>query len=180
VTRYDSGGTPAVSEKAVGANADGQVITPLEAVFDRKSVDRLHEKAEAEIRAPEPVHLDGLKPVVRRGGPGPGMLPAGDGTSIPMVPRMTRTIPAPHQRPRIAIDHHGKTWAYMQAGEVEPGDIVVDYGKIEKAWTWLEREYVMGQPVPVREWVVLENIAGVCRNVDPAEQLRVFRVHENS
>lgn len=178
MTRLDRRRKPAVSEKAVGRNAEGQTITPLEAVLDRKSVDKLHEKAEAEIRAPGPVHLDGLKPVIRRGGPGPGMLPAGDGTSIPMVPRMTRTIPAPHSRPRIAVDHHGKTWAYLQAGSIRKGDIVVDFGKIEHAvpgGTW---EQVAGHNVLVREHIALVNIAGDRMTPDPAEQLRVFRVHE--
>lgn len=181
MTRYDSKGTPAVSGKAVGRNSEGQTITPLEAVFDRQSVDQLHEKAEAEIKAPEPVHLDGLSAVRRRGGMGPGMLPAGDGTSIPMVPRMTRTIPAPHQRQRIAAGRHGKTWAYLPAEEVRKDDIVVDFGKVDEAWPRLVVAEIAGVGrVPVRAEVVLVNIVGNAMVVPESEQLRVFRVHENS
>jgi hypothetical protein len=185
VTRYKARGKPGAGKRSVGRNSEGRTITPIEAVLAKQDVDKLHEKAEA--KTPEPVRLDGLTAVRARGaagprgGPLPGVLPGGDGSSIPLMPRITRTIPAPYARPRIEGGHHGKTWAYAPAESVEPGDIVVDFGKVAEAWPRLVMDEIAGiGQVPVSAEVVLVNIIGDQMAVPEEEQLRVFRVQENS
>jgi hypothetical protein len=186
VTKWDSNARPDPDAESGVRESDGTTITPIEAVISGKSSKKLHAAAElteqiTEERAKrqsEPVHLEGLKPLP----PGMPRLPNGvipggsDATTL--VPSMRRTIPAPYKRDRIAIDHHGKTWAYMAAEKVQPDDIVVDFGKIE--WAALSTIYdeVAGVRAAVDVEVCMCNIAGQTKTFDPAEQIRVFRVHE--
>lgn len=211
MTRYDKDARPDDDARSgISENALGEMITPLEAVIDAGSTRKLHREAERtqEIiaerrkRAAEPVQMAGLKPLpdaLKKPGTSAGMIPGGP-EALGMVPRMARTIPAPYQRPRIAIDHHGKTWAYAPAETVEPGDIVVDFGKVEMVDQQVVHGLV-GDYVPKLDWdvapyllqgatpddpalvavgvvVVVRNVAGVVREFEPGQQIRVFRVHD--
>jgi hypothetical protein len=166
--------------------SDGTTITPIEAVISDKSSKKLHAAAElseqiSEERAKrqsEPVHMDGLKPLPSGLPHLPnGVIPGGD-LATTLVPSMRRTIPDPYQRDRIAIDHHGKTWAYMAADQVEPDDIVVDFGKVEWAAASTIYDEVAGVRAAVDVEVCMCNIAGQTKTFAPTEQIRVFRVHD--
>jgi hypothetical protein len=207
VTRYDSDARPADDARGgAGQNELGETVVPMEAVISEKDSRKLHAQAELteqvieerQKRAREPVRMEGLKPLpdaMRAGVPGHGVIPGGPG-ALDAAPGMRRTIPAPYQRPRISIDHHGKTWGYARADTVSPGDIVVDFGKIEEAYErvvhknldelvdgdikydWATPPYITGDQVAVgTDWVMV-NIAGEVKVTDPDEQLRVFRVQE--
>lgn len=187
-----------------GENASGQII-PLESVISEKDSRNMHREAELSeqiiaertARANAPVHLEGLKPLpqeLRNSAVGPGIIPGGP-DALGMAPRMAHTIPPPYKRDRIAIDHHGKSWAYARAETVQPDDIVVDFGKVVKVYERVIHQdiseigdgdlkiapgLITGDRVAVgTEWVLV-NVAGDSAIFDdPAEQVRVFRVHED-
>ncbi len=186
MTRFDPDARPDPDAES-GVNSEGTTITPMEAVISGQSSKKLHAQAElsAQImeerqkRAAEPVHMEGLKPLP----PGLPRLPngviPGGSDALTMVPSMRRSIPAPYRRESINIGRHGKTWAYAQAGSVQPGDLVVDFGKIAAASEELiYDEVVPGIKAPVRAEIRLVNIAGEVRIFGQAEQIRIFRKHE--
>lgn len=184
MTKWDPDARP-VSDAEPGVRADGTTVTPIEAVLDRGATKKLHAQAEmsAQIieerakRASSPVHMEGLKPL-------PGGLPRlpngvipGGPDSLGMVPSMRRSIPAPFSRESISVDHHGKTWAYMAADQVQSDDIVVDFGKIAEALSRTQYNVIAGITAATGVEVLLVNIAGETRPFDPSEQIRVFRKH---
>lgn len=200
---FDPDGQPdADARSGIGVNATGEIV-PLEAGISARDTRNMHREAElaeqiSEERAKrsEPIHMEGLRPMpqeLRQGLPGPGMIPGGPG-ALDLAPSMRRTIPPPYKRDRIAIDHHGKTWGYARASTVEPGDIVVDFGKIVQVASVVkykdvgdigrglllnQRYEFTGDKVAVGTEVLLVNIAEETRPFDPDEQLRVFRVHDS-
>lgn len=186
MTRFDPEARPDPDARS-DVNALGQEITPIEAVIDAKSTKKLHAQAELteqiiaerQARAKEPVHMEGLKPLPADMPRLPnGVIPGGPG-ALGMVPSMRRSIPAPFQRQRIAIDHHGKTWGYATAATVEAGDIVVDFGRVGQVHQQIVYEEIAGIKAATGEQVILVNaIDGKTIVVDPSEQLRVFRVHD--
>jgi hypothetical protein len=185
VTKWDENARPDPNAESAMRD-DGTMITPIEAVVSEKSSKKLHAAAELsqqiaderEKRQSEPVHMDGLKPLP----PGMPRLPngviPGGSAATTLVPSMRKTIPAPYQRDRIAIDHHGKTWAYMAADQVVKDDIVVDFGKVDDVWERTIYASIGGYEAAVGVQVCLLNISGETRTFAPAEQIRVFRVHE--
>lgn len=191
MNRWDPDARPNKDAEAA-VNEHGENIVPIEAVISDKNSKSLHKQAELteqilaerRSRAKEPVHMEGLKPIpdaLRSTLPGAGVIPGGP-EAMGLAPSMRRAIPAPYQRDRISIDHHGKTWGYMKASDVQPGDIVVDFGKIHMATGFVEHDTDFssrGRPiVATREGIKLTNIAGDFRDFDSQEQLRVFRVHD--
>jgi hypothetical protein len=186
VTKWDSNARPDPNAESAMRD-DGTMITPLEAVISDKSSRKLHAAAELseqiaderQKRATEPVHMEGLKPLP----PGlprlpNGVIPGGsDATTL--VPSMRKTIPAPYQRDRISAGRHGKTWAYMSAEEVVPGDLVVDFGLVDARSEVTSYAMVAGREVAVGVEIYLWNIADAEKVFDPAEQIRVFRKHED-
>ena len=167
-------------------NERGHTITPLEAMIDHGSTKKLHamaEMAEQQTeerikRHSEPIRMAGLKPLppdVPR--LGPGQIPAGP-DALGMTPSVRRSIPEPFQRSRIAIDHHGKTWAYARADSVAKGDILVDFGRVEIAVTQGKREVIAGHSVLTGEVIILVNPENKVRECGLEDQLYVFRVHD--
>lgn len=195
MTRFDSSARPDDDARSgISENAEGTTITPIEAVISKKDSSKLHRQAEfaeqiieeRQKRVSEPVHLAGLKPLpaeMRKNIAPSGVIPGGP-DALSQVPSMRRAVPPPYQRPRISIDHHGKTWAYLQAHQVREGDIVVDFGKILSVTPYLRHETRFNPDtgrqlrVATHEGILLTNIAGGSRDHNAREQLRVFRVHE--
>jgi hypothetical protein len=204
LNNWDSNARPDPDAES-GENASGQ-ITPIESVISAKDSKNLHRQAELseqiieerQKRAAEPVHMEGLRPLppeIRATLPGPGQLPGGP-DALGLAPGMRRSVPAPFKRDRIAVDHHGKSWAYAPAWSVQPGDIVVDFGKIAEnnnRITYKDISEVVvgevvhlssalrdagGEQVAVGTDYLLVNIDGKEKVVSPTDQLRVFRVHE--
>lgn len=187
MTRFDPDARP-VKDAESGVNDQGTTITPIEAVIDARSTRRLHDDAslteqilEERKKRAEPVHMAGLKPLPAglRAVPGTGVIPGGEG-ALDLVPSVRRSIPPPFQRHRIAIDHHGKTWGYLRAEEVQRDDIVVDFGKVYALHAAISYEEVAGVEAATGVVIVLENVAGETRRFAPEDQLRVFRVHEET
>lgn len=180
-------------------NDAGDTITPVEAVISHKDTRKLHaqaEEGERELRKhldyeqerlesqarkrSEPIRMDALKPLppAQIGIQVPrGTIPSGP-DALSRTPSMRRTKPAPFQRQRIAIDHHGKTWGYLRADQVQVGDMVVDVGRVESLGIKAIREKVAGHDVLTGERVLMMNPLGEMREFGRDEQLRVFRVHE--
>jgi hypothetical protein len=185
---WDSSARPDPDATAA-ENSQGEMITPIESVMTGKDVKNIHRQAElsAEIieerrkRAAEPIHMDGLKPLppgARMGLPGHGQIPGGP-DALGLAPSMRRSVPEPFQRQRISIDHHGKTWGYVRAELVEPGDLVVDFGKVHDKTFVLTREDLAGyEDVATEATVLLTNVTGSARKFGMADQLQVFKVHE--
>jgi hypothetical protein len=171
-----------------GENASGEIV-PIESVVSAKDSRNLHRQAELseqiieerQKRATEPVHMEGLKPLppeIQKTLPGPGQIPGGP-DALGLAPSMRRSIPEPFQRDRIAIDHHGKTWAYGKAETVKLGDIVVDFGLVTGKAFALAREDVGGSAdVATDVSVLLTNVAGHTDKFGMFDDLRIFRVHE--
>lgn len=195
MTKYDPDAKPDDDARSgIAQNAHGDTIVPMEAAISARDSTKLHRQAEfseqiieeRSKRAGEPLRMEGLKPLppemMSQRTPR-GVIPGGAG-ALDMVPSMRKTIPAPFKRPRIDIDHHGKTWGYLRARDVAAGDIVVDFGKIERVTPYVHHEpdfTSRGRPtVATREGIILTNIAGDGMDVDSHEQLRVFRVHEEA
>lgn len=195
MTRFDPDARPDDDARSgIAQNEQGTTITPIEAVISEKNTRSLHRQAELteqiieerQKRAKEPVHLDGLKPMpagMRKNIAPSGVIPGGP-DALSQTPSMRRAIPPPYQRPRISIDHHGKTWAYLQAHQVREGDIVVDFGKIARVTPYLKHDTELNpetgrfRRVATAEGILLANIAGESRDCGAQDQLRVFRVHE--
>ncbi len=185
MTKWDSSARPDPDAESAYRD-DGTLVTPIEAVISEQSSSKLHAAAELseEIaeerskRASEPIHMEGLRPLP----PGMprlpnGVIPGGDSATT-LVPSMRKTIPAPFKRERISVDHHGKTWAYMQAAEVLPGDIVVDFGMVAARSEVTCYEVVAGVKAAVGVEIHLWNILDERKVADPPDQLRVFRRHD--
>lgn len=176
------------ARSGIAENEQGEVITPLEAAIAAKDTKNMHREAERaqEIlderrkRAKEPVHMDGLKPLppgVNPGG-GPTQLQLGVPMEAGTQPSMRRSIPPPFKRKRIEIEHHGKSWAYLRAEQVRPGDQVVDVGLVNEVGTRVLHEEVNGVWAATGAVIQLWNNDAVTE-VDPDEQVRVFRVHDS-
>jgi hypothetical protein len=184
MTKWDPSARP-VADAESGVNSAGTEITPIEAVLDRSATRKLHAQAdlsaqiieERQKRASEPIHMEGLKPLPLGMPRLPnGVIPGGsDATSL--VPSMRRAIPPPFSRESISIDHHGKSWQYMQAGAVRADDIVVDFGKIAGWYEHTLYETIAGVKAAVDVEMCLVNIAGEMRPFGLAEEIRVFRKH---
>jgi hypothetical protein len=167
--RYDPGaqGDP---RAVTDVNEAGQVIRPIESALKPASNEQLHEWAErAEKQSDKPVPMESLTPISQ---PDMTIQPG----TMPGAPRTVRTIPKPFQRPRIDIEHHGKSWQNASASQVQEGDLVVDHGRIAEVIPHIVREEVNGVPdVAVADRIALINPLGEALICDPADRLRVFR-----
>jgi len=103
-----------------------------------------------------------------------------DGEHLPNAPATRRVIPAPFQRPRISIDHHGRSWTTCDAADVKEGDVVVDIGRIAcDAETVIRYETVAGIPdVAVGMKVILTGVSGNRVPFEPGTRVRAFRLAE--
>jgi hypothetical protein len=103
-----------------------------------------------------------------------------NGETLPDHPVPRRVIPAPFQRPRIAIDHHGRGWTTCPVDKIAEGDMVVDIGRIARdAETVIRYETVAGIPdVAVGMKVVLTGISGNRVPFEPGTRVRAFRLVE--
>jgi hypothetical protein len=130
-----------------------------------------------------PVHAEDLVPVRKDDPRIAGATAFGTG-SLPAVPSRRRVIPAPFARPRIAVDHHGKSWQRVRARDVSIGDLVVDLGQVT-AWREEVRrvrrsEIVQDGARPddplvaVGTDILLENAEGAELRLDEGTELRVF------
>lgn len=186
MNNWDSDARPDPNAESGVRESDGTTITPIEAMISEDSSRKLHRQAalaeeiaeERQKRASAPIHMEGLQPLPQGMPRMPnGVIPGGsDATTL--VPSMRKTIPAPYKRPRIAIEHHGKTWAYAKAESVVKDDLVVDFGKIAEVQQRTNYDKIAGLKVAVGVDVVLINIMDEVKVFDPTEQVRVFRVHE--
>jgi hypothetical protein len=184
MTKWDSSARPDPDAES-GVRDDGTTITPIEAVIDGKSSKKLHAAAEmsAQIseerqkRASAPVHMEGLKPLPAGMARMPnGVIPGGsDATTL--VPSMRRSVPAPFKRESVNVGRHGKTWQYLPADQVAPGDIVVDFGRVVQRASRIRYGEIAGRKVAVGDEILLVNPLEEVRPFDPADQIRVFRVH---
>jgi hypothetical protein len=85
-------------------------------------------------------------------------------------------IPAPFRRPRIAIDHHGRTWQPCKAEEVQLGDTVPDVGLVVARQIVNRYETIAGVPgVAIGMKVILTGAGGVKRDFDPRQPVRAHR-----
>lgn len=195
MTRYDQDAKPDDDARSgVGDNKTGE-ITPLEAAISAKDTRKMHRQAEfaeqvleeRRKRSAEVISHEGLLPVPKGftpipgaaqiGIPGPGVLPSGP-DALATAPSMRRTKPAPFQRDRISIDHHGKTWGYARADSIKPDDLVVEFGKVTDVESRTIYDEVAGVRAAVDLVLVLTNVTGDIKVVDPDQQLRTFRVHD--
>lgn len=102
-----------------------------------------------------------------------------DGEHLPKVPRTMRVLPEPFRRPRFDLDRHGRTWQSCPVGEVQPGDVVPDVGRVASVEDDIRYETVAGIPdVATGMKVVLVGIDGSRTAFDPAQQVRAFRLAE--
>lgn len=185
MTRFDSDARPDDDARSgTGVNASGEII-PVEAAISATDTRKLHAQAELSEqileerarRASAPLSMEGLRPLPPGTPRTPsGVIPGGPG-ALGMTPAMRRTKPAPFKRQRISVDHHGKTWAYVRADEVRAGDIVPGVGKVEEAGTRVTYDAIAGVRAATGSVTWLRN-GGSVTELDPAEQVLAFRVHD--
>lgn len=156
---------------------------PVEAFMSPAALEQAEKAAST-----APVHAEDLRPISKAEA---GRRTTFDGETLPGVPATRRVIPAPFRRPRIAIDHHGKTWQTVRADQVREGDIVPGLGRVAEAGEMVlyaprrdflepaEREYLTEDELvePVAHGTAIR-VLGAGANVlmlRPHDQVRVFR-----
>jgi hypothetical protein len=186
---------PLIPDHVVEA-LDKGVDVPMEAFSSGAAREHLQDRMAARN---EPVHAENLIPVARNDPriAGFGKL---DGEHLPRMPARKRVIPAPFQRPRIEIGHHGRTWKLVLASQVREGDIVPDIGRIVSAQERIDyrmRSEIFGsmtlyagetppeqgpdgEEVAVGTVIIIEGLSGVRKAFRPGAQLRVFCAEDTS
>jgi hypothetical protein len=170
---------PVIPDK-VAEHIDAGRDVPVEAMVSEQAMEKFEDHVRSQAG---PVHAEDLIPVSRDDPriQGPSF---GNGEVLPNVPKMRRVIPAPFRRPRIAIDHHGKSWQVKLASAVQPGDILTEVGKVASArqvTRHVPRSELLGEAaggtdvlVAVGVDVVLTGISGCEKICGPDDQVRVF------
>lgn len=128
---------PVIPDKVADALEKGKDV-PLEAFVSPAAAEML---ADVQAARKEPVRMDSLTAVSKDD---PRVQMNFGGGSLPKAPQLRRVIPSAYQRPRIAVDHHGKSWQAARAGSVRPGDIVPGVGLVQEARTVTRRASVAG------------------------------------
>lgn len=129
--------------------------------------------AERARRQAGPVHLEDLTAVSRND---PRIAMSFDGASLPKAPQTRRVIPPPFRRPRIAIDHHGKSWQLCRADEIARGDIIPGIGAVAAAYPYIRRDTIAGtEGVAAGTDIRVTGAGGSVAVYDAAESVRVFR-----
>jgi len=135
--------------------------------------DAVLDQVERNTAKAAPVHAGDLKPIssaeaARRR--------TFNGETLPSMPVTRRVIPEPFRKPRISIEHHGRSWQPCQAGRVEPGDTVPDVGLVTAVRTEVVRGTVAGVPdVATGMKTILTGAGGIERAFGPEEQVRAHR-----
>jgi hypothetical protein len=147
---------------------------PVEAFMSEESIAQV---ADQSAVASAPVHAEDLRAISPAEAATRSTF---DGETLPGHPVPRRVIPAPFQRPRISIDHHGRSWATCDAADVKEGDVVVDIGRIAcDAETVIRYETVAGVPdVAVGMKVILTGVSGNRVPFEPGTRVRAFRLAE--
>ena len=102
-----------------------------------------------------------------------------DGEHLPRVPATRRVIPAPFRRDRVSLDRHGRAWQSCRADSVAAGDVVPEVGRVAAVDFDIRYETVSGVPdVATGMKVILVGIDGARTALDPAQQVRAFRLAE--
>jgi hypothetical protein len=171
---------PVIPDK-VAEHIDAGRDVPVEAMVSEQAMEKFEDHVRSQAG---PVHAEDLIPVSRDDPriQGPSF---GNGETLPSVPKMRRVIPAPFRRPRIAIDHHGKSWQVKLAATVQPGDILTEVGKValvRQMTRYVLRSEILGTAadcagdthVAVGVDVVLTGISGCEKICGPNDQVRVF------
>lgn len=146
---------------------------PMEAFMSDASLEQVEKQTAA---AATPVHAEDLIPISSAEAQRRTTF---DGEHLPNMPTMRRVIPAPFQRPRIAIDHHGRTWQPCKAEDVQVGDTVPDVGRVVDRQLVTRYEPIAGVPhVAVGMKVILTGAGGITRDFDPQKPIRAHRRSE--
>lgn len=102
-----------------------------------------------------------------------------DGETMPNLPRTRRVIPAPFQRQRISITHHGRRWMPCLAEDVRPGDTVPGIGLVTGRQVVRRHEPVAGvSGVTVGMKVILTGKGGNAVTLDAHERVQAHRLAE--
>jgi hypothetical protein len=161
---------PASLGRDLDKAAQGKIPPPPLEAFLSDSALEAAERATA--AASEPVHAEDLKPLSKAEA---ARRTTFSGHSLPPVPSTRKVIPAPFRRPAVTGGRHGKAWQPVRAGQVVPGDIVPDLGRVVRAEERVVREVVAGTEAATAVEVVLTGAGGVTRAFRPDEPVRVFR-----
>lgn len=147
---------------------------PVEAFMSEEAVAQV---AEQTAVASAPVHAEDMRAISPAEAASRSTF---NGETLPGHPVPRRVIPAPFQRPRIAIDHHGRDWTTCRAEKIEEGDMVVDVGRVAcKPEVFTRYETIAGVPdVAVGVKVKLTGIAGNEVVFDFGTRVRAFRLAE--
>ncbi len=159
---------------SLGRDIDKGLTPPIEAFMSDDALSQ----AEAMTRAAsEPVHAEDMVPISRAEAGMRTTMSHGD--SLLRAPATRRVIPAPYQRDRIAISHHGCAWTSCRADEVDLGNIVPDIGKVVSTEITTRRGTISGvQGVALGMDVRLRGAGGLEKLFDAAATVRVFRETE--
>lgn len=153
------------------------------------AIEEVREAALDNIKAGKtnPVHAENLRPISKAEATKRTTFgKSGSGTSLPSFPQTRRVIPEPFKRPSINADRHGKSWQWIRADLVVPGDIVPDVGEVykrEERVIRASRAEVTGVPgsgaeqdtVAVGTRVRLYNANGRFTEHAPGDEVHVFR-----
>lgn len=135
--------------------------------------DAAVEQAEAASKAAA-VHAGDLVPITRAEA---ARRVTFDGEHLPALPATRRVLPAPFRRQRIAVEHHGRAWTGCRADQLAPGDIVPGIGRLISAVRATRYAEVAGVPgVATGVSIYIRGAGGVEQVLDPAEQVRAFRL----
>lgn len=147
---------------------------PVEAFMSEDSIAQAEQQTAA---ASAPVHAEDLRPISRAEAATRSTF---NGETLPSHPVPRRVLPAPFQRPRIAIEHHGRSWTTCPAEKITEGDMVVDIGRIAcDAEPVIRYETVAGIPdVAVGMKVILTGVSGNRVAFEPGTRVRAFRLAE--
>jgi hypothetical protein len=147
---------------------------PIEAFMSEGAIEQVTAQTAA---ASAPVHAEDLRAISPAEAATRSTF---NGETLPGHPVPRRVIPAPFQRPRIAIDHHGRGWVTCAVEKIAEGDMVVDIGRIAcDAETVIRYGTVAGIPdVAVGMKVVLTGISGNRVPFEPGTRVRAFRLVE--
>jgi hypothetical protein len=160
----------------VDAYREGKLkdVPPVEAFMSDAALEQVDRQTAV---AAQPLHAEDLVPISKAEA---ARRTTFSGDSLPSMPATRRVIPPPFRRPRISIDHHGRSWTTCPVEAVRPGDMVVDVGRVAcPPETVTAREAVAGVPdVATGMRVILTGVAGNQVPFSPGSRVRAFRLPE--
>jgi hypothetical protein len=143
---------------------------PVEAFMSEGALQEVQDRSSA------PVHAEDLVPITKAEA---ARRTTFDGEHLPRVPANRRVLPAPFRRERVSLDRHGRAWQSCRADAVQAGDVVPEVGRVAGIDTDIRYETVAGIPdVATGMKVILVGIDGSRTALDPAQQVRAFRLAE--